>query len=184
MIPPENPYFVAPGLSVISAGVFGGPLREAVHKLKYEGDLPLARPLARLLAAAIAGSLDEEQLLETVIVPVPLHRRREKARGYNQSARLANELARLTGLPVAPYLARVRHTESQVGKSADARRVNVDGAFQWAGGTLPRRVLLVDDVCTTGATLLACASALREAGTLSVRAATVARAVFGDSLDV
>jgi len=164
--------------------VFGGPLRGAIHKLKYEGDLPLARPLARLLATAITETLDEEQLAETVLVPVPLHRRREKARGYNQSAKLAQELARLAGLPVTHALERVRETDSQVGKTAEDRRVNVDGAFRWTGGAAPRRALLVDDVCTTGATLLACAAALREAGTIPVRAATVARAVSSDRPDL
>jgi ComF family protein len=116
-------------------------------------------------------------------VPVPLHRRRHRDRGFNQAA----ELARALDLPVVDALVRVRATASQTGLPAAQRHRNVRGAFQPAGaGLLGRRraavagrtVVLVDDVCTTGATLEACAAALRAAGAREVRALTAARVVL------
>jgi ComF family protein len=162
----------------LSAGLFGGPLREAIHKLKYEGDRPLARPLARF----IHFCLESEQRLvfaegPAAIIPVPLHRDRERQRGYNQSRLLAGELVRLNGLTVAAGLVRTRPTRAQVGLDNEERRENVRGAFAWHGEQVPRVVLLIDDVCTTGATLSECAACLREAGASIILAATVARAV-------
>lgn len=116
----------------------------------------------------------------TLLVPVPLHPRRRRRRGYNQSELLARELARR--LPTierttAPgRLRRVRDTPSQVGLDRFQRRANVAGAFRWEGPSLAGRpVLLVDDVATTGATLQACAAALEAGGAGLVTAVTVAR---------
>jgi ComF family protein len=113
-----------------------------------------------------------------VIVPVPLHPARLRRRGYNQAALLARELGRRVGLPVEERaLQRVRATRSQMRLSAADRRRNVQGAFRCADGRVRgRRVLLLDDVCTTGATLEACADALRAGGAESVWALTLARA--------
>lgn len=173
---------IPPGLAgIVSSGAFTGPLRTAIHNLKYNSDTPLARPLATLLA----GSFDELPAswpLEAtpVLVPVPLHRSKQQARGYNQAALIARELAELRGWEVDTRLVRARATGSQVGLTADRRKVNVAGAFQWRGGTVPPVVILVDDVCTTGATLSECAAAIRSAGECRVYAATVARAVFDE----
>lgn len=117
-----------------------------------------------------------------VVLPVPLHRRRLFARRYNQSALLAQALGRATGLPVLPdSLRRIRNTASQGRLSASARRRNVAGAFRVAPGASERlggrRVLLVDDVLTTGATVEACARTLKRAGAAGVDVLTLARVV-------
>jgi ComF family protein len=112
-----------------------------------------------------------------VIVPVPLHRRRLKERGYNQALLLAERLGEAVGVPIAhDLLYRNRHTMSQARLNAQERRRNVEDAFSCADRSVQdKRVLLVDDVCTTGATLEACSVALKERGALSVWALTVAR---------
>ena len=154
--------------------LFEGPVREAVHALKYNHLSALARPMGEILAAYLKA----EALPVDLVVPVPLFGRRQRLRGYNQSALLGREVGRLRGLPVAEGgLARRRDTAPQARSvDAEARRRNVAGAFvadrQWVEG---RRVLLIDDVMTTGATLDACAQALRQAGAASVWALTFAR---------
>jgi ComF family protein len=154
-----------------------------VHKLKYEADTPLARALARLLSGALEadGRWVAEDGASPVLVPVPLHPAKKRARGYNQSELLALELGKLTGWPVVRGLERIKNTRSQVGLSANERADNVAEAFEWRGGDVPERVLLVDDVCTTGATLTACALALRARGCEHVYAVTVAKAL-GDAV--
>jgi ComF family protein len=113
-----------------------------------------------------------------VIVPVPLHADRLRERGYNQAALLAHELARQARLAVDEQtLVRKRATASQIKLDAKQRKENVHDAFYCSDSSLAgKRVLLVDDVCTTGATLEACAIALQESGALSVQALTLARA--------
>ena len=109
------------------------------------------------------------------MVPVPLHRRRLRRRGFNQAALVARVVARESGLPLAlARLVRVRDTPSQGGLSPAGRMANVAGAFE-ARSVDGKRVVLVDDVWTTGATARACARALGVAGALSVRAFTIAR---------
>jgi len=157
-----------------SAVMLEGPLREAIHHLKYKGRKSLAEPLGALLCARWqAGPLPAD-----TIVPVPLHVSRVRERGYNQSALLAEPLACATGLPLAEsMLQRVRATAPQIELNATQRRLNVRDAFEASGDATPgRRVLLVDDVCTTGATLESCSLALRRAGAASVWAMTLARA--------
>jgi ComF family protein len=131
--------------------------------------------MAQLMARYV---VEKEPIEADLLVAVPLHGRRQRLRGYNQSALLARELSRLCGLPLAERgLARRRNTPPQA-RSADAgaRKHSVAGAFvadrRWVEG---RRVLLVDDVMTTGATLDASAQALRQAGAASVWALTFAR---------
>jgi ComF family protein len=151
------------------------PLRPAVHALKYEGLRAVAAPLAELLAQCWLA----EGSPADVIVPVPLHPRRVRQRGYNQSALLAQALGLRLGVPVrCQVLARQRDTRSQVGLSAWERRDNVWGAFVCGdNGLSGMRILLVDDVFTTGATLEACAHALRAAGAARVHALTLTRAL-------
>ena len=154
--------------------VFKEGVREVVHGLKYQHQSVLAAPMAELLHRFLA----DNPLPADVIVPVPLFPRRRRVRGYNQSALLAHALARHLRLPVDERtLARTRNTASQArtGK-ADERKFNVREAFACRGDALTgKTVLLLDDVTTTGATLDACAHALREAGVASVRALTFAR---------
>ncbi|MCA1558776.1 MAG: hypothetical protein LC753_16435 [Acidobacteria bacterium] len=129
----------------------------------------MARPLSAMLRRHGSDLLQGEM----IIVPVPLHRSRRRARGFNQAA----ELARHLGCPVYHALRRVRATPSQTDLPAGRRHANVRGAFALARRTSVRGkcVVLVDDVSTTGATLEACARVLREAGARDVRALTAAR---------
>jgi len=158
-----------------SAAVFEEPLRSAIHQFKYRNGRVLAEPLALLLR----DCWEHYPLPVDVLVPVPLHKRRLQERGYNQAALLAREMGRLVSLPVVEgVLRRERETRVQVGLSARERRENVAGAFRCSDGAMRGdRVLLIDDVCTTGATLEACAVALRQQGKARmIWALTVARA--------
>ncbi len=153
-------------------GAYDGALREIVHALKYDGRRSLAVRLGALMHAR-AGDLLEDV---DAAVPVPLHRSKRRERGFNQAADLAVAL----GLPVIHALRRVRATASQTGLPAGQRHRNVRGAFETrrcAAALTGATVLLVDDVCTTGATLEACALVLKEAGVREVRAITAARVV-------
>lgn len=154
---------------------FEGALRTAIHALKYRR----ARDLAGLLGRIMGDYWQDQPIPADVIVPVPLHPARERARGYNQSALLARGLAEVTELPVRnDLLARIRATAPQVELGAEARRENVRGAFCCEGGSATGlHVLLIDDVCTTGATLEACSQALHTGGASSVWALTLARAL-------
>jgi ComF family protein len=155
---------------------FQGALRQAIHRFKYGGFKALALPLAQLLAQ----HLEDKPLAADVLVPVPLHPRRLRERGYNQSRLLAQELCRLIEVPVAEdMLFRHRNNRAQV-KTPDSeeRRSNVLGAFGCRDDRLKGgRILLIDDVCTTGATLNSCASALREGGAGSIWGLALAREV-------
>ncbi len=119
----KSPYLDAQVESIdafASAGLFKGPLREAVHKLKYYSDTPLCKPLARLLSEALSRD-DPWSVLDgnpPMLMPVPLHSHKERVRGYNQSALLARELSRLTGWPIQSGLVRIKETQPQVGLSA------------------------------------------------------------------
>ncbi|MBX7098775.1 MAG: ComF family protein [Myxococcaceae bacterium] len=152
--------------------VHGGAAARAIHRLKYEDCPELARPLAARLAALVApGSSDW-------VVPVPLHQERFEARLYDQAALLAGELARRLELPVrVDVLERRRPTARQVGQSEAARERNVEGAFAVGAPAEGRRVLLVDDVMTTGATVREASRVLRAAGAVEVHVLTLARAV-------
>ena len=164
---------------LVCAGVFQGPLRQAIHHFKYDSDKPLAGPLSELQAGALAASERFAALCVEVptLMPVPLHPTRVKARGYNQADLLARKLAEAHEWPLDRGLVRVRPTRTQVGLSVAERAENVAGAFEWRGGAVPAFVILIDDVCTTGATLSECALTLRAKGATRVCAVTVAKAV-------
>lgn len=156
--------------------LYGGALEEAILQLKFRGQSWLARPLASGMLASLPPGIDPGEL--DLVVPVPLHPRRLRERGYNQSVLLGRVLARGLGLPLSlSALRRVRPTQPQIGLSAAERRVNLDGAFVASPHRLGgRRVLLVDDVITTGSTLAGCAQALLEAGSGPVVGLALARA--------
>jgi ComF family protein len=151
-------------------------MRKALHALKYTSDRPLAEELVRLSYphwSMPTWTFD-------CLVPVPLGQERERSRGYNQAGLLADALSQTTRIPLtAGSLRRTRETPSQVGLSYDERKQNMTDAFH-ATSVAGCKVLLVDDVCTTGATLISCAVALNEAGAERVCAVTLARAPAPD----
>lgn len=156
-------------------GPYEHTLRDLVHALKYEGRRSIAPRLAAMMAtngAAVLSGAD-------YVVPVPLHPRRQRERGFNQ----AEDLARGLGLPLLRALRRVRATQPQVDLPAEQRQTNVKGAFELRRWPFPgnRRpvIVLVDDVVTTGATLDACARQLKKAGAAEIRALTAARVAIG-----
>lgn len=161
-----------------AAVTFDAVARDLVHKLKYADRLDLAAPLARMMAQAGGDVLPDADLL----LPVPLHPFRLWRRRFNQAALLGRHLSRATGVPQrTDLLKRRRVTSSQTRLGKMERRENVAGAFALCGNAASvlagRRVLLVDDVYTTGATLDACARVLRRAGVSGVDALTFARVV-------
>jgi ComF family protein len=163
----------APPLDAVHAAfVYAQPLDRLLPRFKFHGDLAAGRLLAQLMADTFATLQPADAMM-----PVPLHRRRLRARGYDQALELARPLARTLGLPLhSETLCRVRPTAAQSELSALARRRNVRDAFVVTGAAkLPARVVLVDDVMTTGATLHAAAKALRRAGVQRVDAWVCAR---------
>lgn len=156
-----------------SFGFYENELRELIHLFKYGRIQTLSSPLGWLLARA----LPREQSFD-VIVPMPLHWRKRWQRGFNQAELLAREIGRRTNVPVRNALRRVRGTASQAGLTSAKRRENVSGAFRSKNRAEldGRRVLLIDDVMTTGATAASCARALKRAGVRHVTLLTLARA--------
>ena len=164
-----------------AAWAFEGPPRGAIHRLKYNRRFALAPRLARAMAQSPAARELLHDWQPSCLVPVALHGSRARARGFNQSALLARELGALFELPALDALKRTRRTPPQVGLDLKARRHNVRQAFVvdeklWAKHELTgARILLIDDVFTTGATIDECARVLRRAGAQSVAALTLAR---------
>jgi len=155
---------------------FDGAMREAVHQLKYRNLRALAVPLAKLLQ----DYLITNPVPAEVLVPVPLHRKRLRERGYNQSSLLARQLGKLANLPVVDdCLIRQRHAPPQARTATvEERRSNVTDAFACPDHRLrDKQVLLIDDVSTSGATLDACAAAIKAAGATSVWGLVMAREI-------
>jgi ComF family protein len=149
------------GIPLVAAGRLDGSLQRAIHTYKYRPRPQLATVLAQPLRQAIVAA----GLSLPAFTFVPLHPRRRRERGFNQAERLAAQLSIALGAPMLRGLSRVRATPAQVGLSQLERRVNLLGAFEWTAAEPPPQGLgLVDDVCTTGATLTAAAQAVAEAG--------------------
>jgi ComF family protein len=166
--------FSSPFDRVGSFGIYDGDLRRLIHLLKYGKMLPLAGPLAArmLLELPRFGPVD-------LILPVPLHWTRQWRRGFNQSAVLGQHLAAGSGIGFrAGALRPIRRPAPQAGLSDSERLENMHGAFTASAGSLQgQRVLLVDDVLTTGATMAAAGAAVKAAGAAYVGALTLARAI-------
>ncbi len=165
----------APLLQLEWCAPYAGPVRSALHDLKYAGERRLAGPLGEAVArrwARVGVGAD-------LVVPVPVHADRERQRGYDQAALIAAVAARVLGLPCGRTLERSRATIAQFELGRDERASNVAGAFggrpEAVAAVVGRWVLLVDDVVTTGATLAACGDALERAGARAVSAIAVAR---------
>lgn len=159
-----------------AVGLYRGVLQHVIHAMKYQRIYALLRPLADLLQSQFHDHWGDA--LPDLLVPMPLHRRRLRQREFDQACVLALELSRRLGIPLgADALVRHRYTRSQVGLSAAARRRNVRGAFRLcrAQRCQGKRILLIDDVLTTGATAWECAHLLARAGAARVDIYTLAR---------
>lgn len=163
------------GGRLTAAGTYGGPLRRAIHRFKYDGERALASELGALVAERVAADLARGQVLD-VVVPAVLHVERIRQRGYDQAALLAAEVAARCALPLRAPLRRVRASRPQVDLDRAEREANLRGAFIAGVDQSLRglRVALVDDVATTGATLAAATGALRAAGAREVRGYVIA----------
>jgi len=159
--------------SIRALTVFDGRMRHAIHAFKYRGVAALADPLGEALASFWLAAPAPAH----AIAPVPLHPQRQRERGYNQAELLARRVGRKANLSVYPAaLRRVRATAVQMTLGADERKANVADAFRCDMDVLRGgAVLLIDDVCTTGATLDACAQALKKAGVTAVHGLVIAR---------
>lgn len=157
-----------------SWAVFDGPVREAIHRLKYKRDMGAGETLAGQtlpLLRDLSWPVD-------LVAPIPLSKSRQSERGYNQAGLIARPLALALGIRYAPHaVSRWRETRSQVGLTGEQRRHNVRGAFRVEGAQVRGRcILLIDDVATTGSTLSSASEALLAAGAGKVYAFTLARA--------
>jgi len=150
--------------------VFNDPLREVIHHLKYSDRVSLARPLGNLLCEC----LEREGFQAHVVLPVPLHRRRERQRGFNQAGLIAEALTKRNRTVDTSTLRRRKNTPSQTGLSRSQRALNLAGAFE-VRGRVPECVLVIDDVYTTGSTLHEIAKTLKRHGAKRVEVLTVAR---------
>ena len=156
---------------------------ELIHRFKYLREIHLANDLGRIAAEAFEDKrLTDAQRGAWPLLPVPLHRSRQRKRHFNQAAEIARVIGREKGLPVLPLLKRIRSTGSQTKLSREQRRKNLSGAFEltsrgrrWLELDEPMGVVLVDDVLTTGATVEACTKVLHQAGVDQVAVVTVMR---------
>ena len=156
-----------------SAAVYSGAVKEAIHAFKFSGRAPLARPLGALMLDGCGPPAGVK-----AVVPVPLARARERERGYNQAALLAERIADGWDVPLrALWLVRLRDTPAQSALTAAERRANVRHAFGASASVRGAHVVLGDDVLTTGATAAECSRVLRAAGAAAVGVLTVARVV-------
>jgi len=179
---------VLSGVWVWAPVAYAGPARELVRALKFRSATAVADAMAAqiaanapatLLGAAVASAVGvgaADTPSRPVLVPVPLHSRRLRRRGYNQAALIADALGRRTGLQVADCLRRAGSAATQVGRDRRERRLGPSGSIKLRAAA-PERVLFVDDVVTTGATLAACAAVLRAAGSIEVAALVFARTI-------
>ncbi len=160
---------------VHAAGRYRGSIKDAVHRLKHRNQLALAKPLGLILGKIISNSGPGDP--SDYIVPVPLHPHRLRQRGYNQALEIARPLSRQLELPIENrLLQRSRKTPPQQGLPADQRSRNLRNAFRLAGQVTGARILLVDDIMTTGETVRECCRTLLQGGAKEIQVAVVGRA--------
>lgn len=168
----DPPYFETARAHLL----YEGAARDMIHSFKYQYKTHLRRPLALLTLEGLANFITDQK--PDVIVPVPLHRSRLRSRGFNQAVLLGTVFSAQLSIPMLVNgLARIRQTEPQIELSADQRKDNVKGAFAIArpADITGKRVLLLDDVMTTGSTVNECSKELKKAGADSILVITVAR---------
>ena len=166
------------GVRVWAPVAYSGPARDLVRALKFRGAVHVADAMAAQIVANAPEPLPELDSAagRPTLVPVPLHPRRLRSRGYNQAAAIADALSRRTSIPLTDCLARTGLSITQMGRNRAERKAGPVGSIDLLG-IAPPRVLLVDDVVTTGATLAACREALAAAGSLEIAAVTFARTI-------
>lgn len=159
---------------IIAVSYKAGPTREMIHHLKYSGFTELADLLGELIVQRLVA---ESLPSNVVLVPVPLHIKKQAERGFNQSELIARYVSNRTKIPTVSALIRTRKTESQVGLSGNERRSNLEGAFQCneKSAIAGKLIFLVDDVTTTYSTLNECAKELKSAGAKKVYGLVAAR---------
>jgi ComF family protein len=164
---------------VRAAYAFGGPIRDSIHRYKYQGEFARAPSLAALVFQAMQRPEFETSSAWDLVAFVPLHSRRRRQRGFDQAMLLARNLSELLELPYTSELKRLIDTPTQVGRGSAERQTNVRDAFGWSGGQLAgARILMVDDVITTGATFVSASRALIRAGAQRVDGIAIAREIF------
>jgi ComF family protein len=171
--------FLSPSAFIHSVGVYEGPLKTAIQRFKFKKKINLAEPLGVLLVKYLSHNLDMN--LVDLIVPVPLHERRVRERGFNQAELLSHTITKYYDVPtVSGALFRTRETHPQFDLPRAERIKNVRGAFEVKGGSLlrDRSLLLLDDIYTTGSTVSECTRVLKAAGARQVHVLTLSRAIM------
>jgi len=167
-----------PQLGVHSATLYDGVVKTAIHRFKFQKKRGLAEPLGVILVKYIS-ELPRFNLKDfDYLVPIPLHPRRMKTRGFNQAELLAEVVGRYYEVPLKPALERIKDTDPQYGLPRDKRLTNIKEAFRVSqpGAICNKKLLLVDDIYTTGATMAECCKTLKVAGAKEVGIVTLARA--------
>lgn len=171
--------FMKPQLGIYSASAYEGVLRDALHRFKFQKRKILAEPLGILLVKYLSrtAGLKTEEL--DCIIPVPLHHRRRRERGYNQAELLAQVVGRYFEVPVVSALERIKNTRAQFNLSKDERFSNIKGAFKVSEpkAVYNKHILLLDDIYTTGSTIAECSKTLKIAGARRVEILTLSRAI-------
>jgi ComF family protein len=168
-----------PHLGIHSVSVYEGALRSAIHRFKFKKRKRLAEPLGILLVKYLSSSPSVEMKEMDVIVPVPLHRKRLRERGFNQSELLARVIGRYYEIPIASALERIINTRAQFDLPRAERFKNISGAFKVREikSVYNKRILLLDDIYTTGSTIAECSKSLKTAGARRIEVLTLSRAV-------
>jgi competence protein ComFC len=170
--------FMKPHLGIHSLSVYDGVLREAIHRMKFKNRKRLAEALGVMLVKYTSKTPSLEMKELDMIIPVPLHKKRHKERGFNQVVLLANVMSKYYDIPVVEALERIRETKAQFDLHRGERFKNVYKAFAVTDPhhVKDKRILLMDDIYTTGATIIECSKALKGAGAKRVEILTLSRA--------